>query len=107
MGGKPQAVRQIDSGICIFHVNRLLGSGDYNGFQGALNQIGECGCSIGQGIGAVTDYEAVIALIILLNGGGNLQPMRGLNVGAVDVENLSCIHLAVLPAGGDKGQKFI
>ena len=66
---KKEAVGKVGLGIGDLQVNGLLCASDYNWFRGILDQVGEGRCGVGQGIGAVADYKAIVLIVVFLNGG--------------------------------------
>ena len=83
--GKAETVRKIGPGVCIFHIDRLLGSGDDNGLCGIADQIGKSGGGVSHGVCPVGDHKAVIIFIMFLNGLFYGKPVGGLYVGAVNI----------------------
>ena len=58
---KEETVGQVGLGIGNLQVNGFLGTGDDNRFWRILDQVGESGCGVGQGVGAMTDFGPLIA----------------------------------------------
>ena len=96
VAGKTKAVTQVDSGIRIFHIDRLLSACNDNGLGGILNQIGECGGRVGHGIRSVTDDKAVVFFVVRLDGLRHGEPVFWLHIGAVYIEYLKAVRLAEL-----------
>ena len=96
VAGKSKTVIQVDSGIRIFHIDRLLCASNNNGLQGILNQIRECGGRVGHGIRSVTDDKAVVFFIVRLDGLRHGEPVFWLHIGAVYIEYLKAVRLAEL-----------
>ena len=107
VGGKAQAVGQIGPGVRVLHINGSLGAGNHNGLPGMLDQVGQGGCGIGHGVRAVGDYETVIPVVMGFNGRCDGQPVGRLDVGAVNVQDLDGINLAVGPAVRHIRQDFL
>ena len=72
-----------------------------------LDQVGQGGCGIGHGVRAVGDYETVIPVVMGFNGRCDGQPVGRLDVGAVNVQDLDGINLAVGPAVRHIRQDFL
>ena len=83
--GEAEAVRKIGSGVCVFHIDRLLGSGDHNGLCRIADQIGKGSGRVSHGVCTVGDHKAVIIFVMFLNGLFNGKPVGGLYVGAVNI----------------------
>ena len=96
VAGKTKAVIQVDPGIRVFHIDGLLGTGYDNGLCRRLDQIGEGGRRISHGIRSVTDYKAVVFLIMCLDGFRHGKPVFWLHIGAVYIENLKAVRLTEL-----------
>ena len=74
---------------------------------GILNQVGQGRSGVGHGVRAVADHKAVVAVVVLLYGPGDGQPVAGLHVGAVDIEYLKAVDVAVALAVRNVGQDFL
>ena len=65
-----------------------------DGLGRILDQIRERGGGISQCVRAVRNDESVVFRIVFLNNSRERQPMRGADVGAVDMEGLNGIQFA-------------
>ena len=106
-GGKTETVQQVGFGIGDFHVNRFLGAGDDDWLGGVLDQVGQGGCGVGHGIGAVADDEAVETAVLFMDYLGNGEPVAGLHIGAVDVEYLDGFYFAEAAGIRDELDKLL
>ena len=93
---KEETVGQVGLGIGNLQVNGFLGTGDDNRFWRILDQVGESGCGVGQGVGAMTDNKAIVLIVIFFNAGRDYQPVLWLDVGAVNVDDLHGSHFTEL-----------
>ena len=100
VGDVDKAVVQVEPCVRIVEQDRFLRAGNDDGLGGILNQVGQCGGGIGHGIGAVGDHKAVVQGVVFLQGGADLQPVGGADVGAVQVHQLHGLYVAQLPDFG-------
>ena len=92
--GTEECVGEVDLGVGGIEADRLLRAGQDNGLFRALDQIGEGGGGIGHGVRAVADNEAVVAIVVLLNGLCKRDPVLRPDVGGVQTEQLDAVHAA-------------
>ena len=83
MRGKTQAVQKIGTGICDRQIDGLLRPCDYDGTAVILNEIGQRCRRICHGICAVADDKAIVKFVFLFNKPGELQPVPGTDISAV------------------------
>ena len=105
-GGADEGVGQVELGVGGVVVDGLLRAGEHDGLVGALHQIAQCRGGIGHGVGAVADDEAVIVRVMLADGPGGLQPVRGRDVGGIKAEQVQAVHPADVPDRGHTAQKL-
>ena len=102
--GVEKRIGQIPLGVGAVEPDGLLRSGQHDGLGAALHQIAEGRRRIGHGVGAVTDHEAVVLLVVVPDGLRHPQPMLGLKIGAVQTVYLNAVHMAQFTDPGHKGQ---
>ena len=103
--GKEQAVVEVGPGVGRVQVDGLLGARQDDGLGGILDQVREGGRRIGHGVRPMADDEAVIVLVGRFNGAGHLDPVLGLNVGGVQVDELDGGDVNEVTRLGHKGEE--
>ena len=93
--GVVDAVPQVHLGIGAVGVDGHLGAGDDDGLSGILDHVTQGGRGVGHGIGAVGDDEAVVVVVVGLNGTDDLRPDLRRHIGGVDVAHLLHVNVAV------------
>ena len=54
----------------------------------------------------MTDDEAVVILVFLLNQRSQCQPLGSIDVGTVQIEGLDCVDLTEIPGGRNVGKEL-
>ena len=104
--GAAEGVGKVFLGVGGVGADGPLRAGEDDGLGTGLDEIAQGGGGIGHGVRAVGEDKAVVAVVILADTLGDLEPVPGLHIGAVHVQQLHTVYLANLREGRDQSDQL-
>ena len=105
--GHGEGVPQVLLAVGGLKADGPLGACEDDGLGTALDQVAQTRGGVGHGVRAVADHEAVVLPVAGPDGRRHAGPVLGLDVGAVQVEELGALHLADAGDIGDIAQQLL